>query len=105
MAQVLFVNFSYNPKNNKREPMPKFNTLSLPEEMLTNLEQLGYHDMTAIQEKSLPFTLEGKDIIAQAKTGSGKTAAFGIGLLLKINVSKFHPQALMGKTRKNLHPT
>ncbi len=75
--------------------MPKFNTLPLPEEMLTNLDQLGYHDMTVIQEKSLPFTLEGKDIIAQAKTGSGKTAAFGIGLLLKINVSKFHPQALI----------
>ena len=81
--------------NKKREPMPKFNTLPLPEEMLTNLDQLGYHDMTAIQEKSLPLSLEGKDIIAQAKTGSGKTAAFGIGLLLKINVSKFHPQALI----------
>jgi len=75
--------------------MPSFSTLPLPAEMLSNLDQLGYHDMTAIQEKSLPFTLEGKDIIAQAKTGSGKTAAFGIGLLLKIDVSKFHPQSLI----------
>ncbi len=75
--------------------MPSFNTLPLPPQMLTNLDQLGYHDMTAIQEKSLPIALEGKDLIAQAKTGSGKTAAFGIGLLLKIDVSKFHPQALI----------
>jgi ATP-independent RNA helicase DbpA len=75
--------------------MPSFTALPLPQEMLTNLSQLGYHDMTAIQEKALPFILEGKDIIAQAKTGSGKTAAFGIGLLLKIDVSKFHPQALL----------
>ena len=75
--------------------MPQFNTISLPTEMLENLEQLGYHDMTDIQEKSLPYILEGKDIIAQAKTGSGKTAAFGIGLLLKIDVSKFHPQSLI----------
>ncbi len=75
--------------------MPAFNTLTLPKEMLDNLDLLGYHDMTPIQEQSLPFILEGKDLIAQAKTGSGKTAAFGIGLLLKIDVSKFHPQALI----------
>ena len=75
--------------------MPPFTTLPLPPQMLSNLEQLGYHDMTPIQEKSLPFILDGKDLIAQAKTGSGKTAAFGIGLLLKIDVSKFHPQALI----------
>jgi len=75
--------------------MPSFDTLALPQEMLTNLEQLGYHDMTAIQEKALPYILEKSDLIAQAKTGSGKTAAFGIGLLLKIDVSKFHPQSLI----------
>ena len=75
--------------------MPAFKTLALPSEMLDNLELLSYHDMTAIQEKSLPVILEGHDLIAQAKTGSGKTAAFGIGLLLKIDVSKFHPSALI----------
>ncbi len=75
--------------------MPLFSTLPLPKEMLSNLDQLGYHDMTAIQEKALPFILDGKDIIAQAKTGSGKTAAFGMGLLLKIDILKFHPQALI----------
>ncbi len=75
--------------------MATFTTLSLPQKLLDNLNSLGYHDMTPIQEKSLPYILEGKDLIAQAKTGSGKTAAFGIGLLLKIDVSKFHPQALI----------
>jgi ATP-independent RNA helicase DbpA len=75
--------------------MPPFNTLPLPKEMLSNLAQLHYHDMTPIQEKALPIILQGDDLIAQAKTGSGKTAAFGIGLLLKIDISKFHPQALV----------
>jgi ATP-independent RNA helicase DbpA len=75
--------------------MPPFNTLPLPQEMLENLKQLHYHDMTAIQEKALPFILNGDDLIAQAKTGSGKTAAFGIGALLKLDISKFHPQTLI----------
>lgn len=72
-----------------------FSQLPLTQEMLANLEQLGYLSMTAIQEASIPVMLEQKDLIAQAKTGSGKTAAFGIGLLNKINPSYFAIQALV----------
>ena len=63
----------------------KFSSLKISKQQISNLESLGYHKMTAIQSQSLPHTLEGKDLIAQAKTGSGKTAAFGIGLLERIN--------------------
>ena len=62
-----------------------FNTLPLSAAMLANLDSLGYAQMTPIQAQSLPVILKGMDLIAQAKTGSGKTAAFGIGLLNPIN--------------------
>ncbi len=72
-----------------------FSTLPLSPEMLSNLASLDYQTMTPIQAASLPSLLQGKDLIAQAKTGSGKTATFGIGLLNKLNVSKFKIQALI----------
>ncbi|WEK33276.1 MAG: ATP-dependent RNA helicase DbpA [Candidatus Pseudomonas phytovorans] len=63
--------------------------------MLANLDALGYASMTPIQAQSLPVILKGMDLIAQAKTGSGKTAAFGIGLLNPINPRYFGCQALV----------
>ncbi|MFV3317998.1 ATP-dependent RNA helicase DbpA [Pseudomonas putida] len=63
--------------------------------MLANLDALGYASMTPIQAQSLPVILKGQDLIAQAKTGSGKTAAFGIGLLNPINPRFFGCQALV----------
>ena len=63
--------------------------------MLANLISLGYTDMTPIQAKSLPSILKNQDVIAQAKTGSGKTAAYGIGLLSKLNIKNYHVQALV----------
>jgi len=63
--------------------------------MLKNLHSLGYEQMTEIQEMSLPHTLSNKDLIAKAKTGSGKTAAFGISLLTKLNVKRFRIQGLI----------
>ncbi|SUB82468.1 ATP-independent RNA helicase dbpA [Pragia fontium] len=72
-----------------------FSDLSLPEEQVTNLNELGYAQMTPIQAASLPAILQGKDVVAQAKTGSGKTAAFGIGLLNAIQVGEFRTQALV----------
>ncbi|MBL0721093.1 MAG: ATP-dependent RNA helicase DbpA [Sulfurovum sp.] len=76
--------------------MKKFNTISLlSSEILKNLEQLEYINMTAIQEITIPILLDGKDIIAQAKTGSGKTASFGIPIIENINTKNRNPQALI----------
>lgn len=72
-----------------------FSTLPLSDEMLANLESLGYHEMTPVQAQSLPLILQGRDLIAKAKTGSGKTAAFGIALLTQLDVKKFNTQALV----------
>lgn len=72
-----------------------FSTLPLAPAMLENLASLGYHTMTPIQAQSLPVILAGRDIIAKAKTGSGKTAAFAIGLLNKLDVKQFATQALV----------
>jgi ATP-independent RNA helicase DbpA len=72
-----------------------FASLKLPKAQLNTLQTLGYKAMTPIQAQSLPHVLDGKDIIAKAKTGSGKTAAFGIGLLNNINPRFFGVQALV----------
>ena len=72
-----------------------FASLPLSAAMLANLDALGYASMTPIQAQSLPVILKGQDLIAQAKTGSGKTAAFGIGLLNPINPRYFGCQALV----------
>ena len=72
-----------------------FSTLSLPPATLANLQQLGYDTMTPIQAASLPVALQGKDLIAQAQTGSGKTAAFALALLAKLNPRWFAVQSLV----------
>ncbi|MEO5933080.1 MAG: ATP-dependent RNA helicase DbpA, partial [Duganella sp.] len=72
-----------------------FASLPLTTEFLANLDSLGYKEMTTIQAQSLPSVLAGRDLIAQAKTGSGKTAAFGIGILAKLNPAWFAVQALV----------
>ena len=65
-----------------------FKTLGLRAELLETLDSLGYTEMTSIQQQALPIVLEGKDVIGQGKTGSGKTAAFSLGLLSNLNVQR-----------------
>lgn len=74
---------------------PSFNELPLAPAMLANLQQLEYLTMTPIQAASLPITLAGHDLIAQAKTGSGKTAAFALPLLTNLNPRRFAVQAMV----------
>ncbi|MDQ7049521.1 MAG: ATP-dependent RNA helicase DbpA [Enterobacterales bacterium] len=73
----------------------QFSSLTLDKALISNLSSLGYHQMTPIQQQSLPLILNGQDVIAQAKTGSGKTAAFGLGLLQNLQVKKFRVQTLV----------
>jgi ATP-independent RNA helicase DbpA len=72
-----------------------FAQLPLSPAMLANLQQLGYLTMTPIQAASLPITLAGNDLLAQAKTGSGKTAAFALSLLTRLNPKHFGVQAMV----------
>ncbi|MCK0106379.1 ATP-dependent RNA helicase DbpA [Marinobacter sp. S0848L] len=75
--------------------MSSFKELGLSSTMLANLEQLGFAQPTGIQVKALPPALAGKDVIAMAQTGSGKTAAFGIPLIEKLQPKRFKVQALV----------
>jgi ATP-dependent RNA helicase DbpA len=72
-----------------------FSSLPLAPAMQANLQQLGYLSMTPIQAASLPHALAGHDLIAQAKTGSGKTAAFTLPVLAKLDSTRFDVQALV----------
>ena len=72
-----------------------FSSLKLHPDLLKNLGSLGYESMTPIQALSLPAILDGKDVIGQGKTGSGKTAAFGLGLLHKLNVKSYKVQSMV----------
>jgi ATP-independent RNA helicase DbpA len=82
-------------ENTPTAPGTSFSQLPLSPAMLVNLQHLGYVQMTPIQAASLPLSLAGHDLIAQAKTGSGKTAAFGLPLLTKLNPRNFAVQALV----------
>jgi len=72
-----------------------FECLNLREGLFKNLASLGYDTMTPIQAQSLPVMLNNQDVIAQAKTGSGKTAAFGLALLNRLNIENYAVQALI----------
>ena len=67
----------------------------LPAALQQTLQLLNYTSFTPIQRHALPPLLEGKDVRAQAKTGSGKTAAFGLALLTRLNLEKIALQGLV----------
>ena len=77
------------------EPGPAFSTLPLAEAWLANLAQLEYREMTPIQALSLPTMLAGADVLGQAGTGTGKTAAFGLALLARVTPRCGRPGALV----------
>ncbi|SMF83057.1 ATP-dependent RNA helicase DbpA [Pseudobacteriovorax antillogorgiicola] len=72
-----------------------FSSLDLASDFLDNLKSLGYHTMTPIQSQALPLALAGQDLLAKGKTGSGKTAAFGICLARKLRPSVSRPQSIV----------
>jgi len=75
--------------------MTEFSQLGLNESLKTALSEIDYVQMTPVQAASLPPILAGRDVIAQAKTGSGKTAAFALGLLSALDASVVQLQGLV----------
>ena len=74
---------------------PAFASLPLTPALLQGVDALGYTAMTPVQAQALPPILDGRDVIAQAPTGSGKTAAFGLGLLHRLDPASGTTQALV----------
>lgn len=73
----------------------RFEELNLREEIYNAVKDMGFEEMTAIQSEAIPHILDGKDIIGQAQTGTGKTAAFGIPIVQKTDMSTRNLQSLI----------
>lgn len=73
----------------------QFSTANLSEELLKAIQAVRYEEMTEIQEKAIPFVLEGRDVIGRSGTGTGKTAAFGIPAVEKIEGNPKKPQVII----------
>jgi len=82
-------------ENNRRKQFLKFNELDLLPELLSAVKNMGFEETTPIQEQTIPLALEGHDVIGQAQTGTGKTAAFGLPMLQKIDVNNRTVQGLV----------
>jgi ATP-dependent RNA helicase DeaD len=80
----------------------KFNELGLSPELLTAITKHGYEDATPIQELTIPLTLQGRDVIGQAQTGTGKTAAFGLPIIEHADTSKSEVQFLIVSPTREL---
>ena len=72
-----------------------FQQFNLPETLLGAVRQAGYESPTPIQAATIPYVLAGRDVIAQAQTGTGKTAAFALPLLARIDIGNPRPQVLV----------
>jgi ATP-dependent RNA helicase DeaD len=72
-----------------------FDALGLPENLVSAVKALGFESSTAIQAQTIPPLLAGKDVLGEAQTGTGKTAAFGLPALAKIDVTLRKPQLMV----------
>ncbi len=77
------------------ETTTDFAALGLPGPLLAALADVGYESPSPIQAQAIPPLLHGRDLIGQAQTGTGKTAAFALPLLARIDASASHPQLLV----------
>ena len=73
----------------------RFDDLGLMPQILRGIEEMGFEEATPIQAQAIPVVMEGRDVIGQAQTGTGKTAAFGIPMLQRIDTSIKKTQALI----------
>ena len=77
------------------EKMPNFGELGLSMQVLRVLDEVGYETPSPIQAMTIPIMLEGRDVLGQAQTGTGKTAAFAMPLLSRINIKQVEPSVLV----------
>ena len=76
-------------------PIPSFSDLNLPAPILKALKEVGYETPSPIQAATIPLLMEGRDVLGQAQTGTGKTAAFALPVLSRIDTKQAAPQALV----------
>jgi len=81
--------------SNDVSTLPSFRDLALIEPLLKALEDVGYETPSPIQAQVIPHMLQGKDVLGQAQTGTGKTAAFALPILSRIDLRKKDPQVLV----------
>src|SRR5690606_16947564 len=74
---------------------PSFGDLGLPQPLLTALSEVGYETPSPIQAATIPALLSGRDVLGTAQTGTGKTAAFALPILSRLDLSLTRPQALV----------
>ena len=82
-------------KEQQGEMRMRYEDAQIDERILRAVKELGYEQMTPIQEQAIPLFMTGQDMIGQAQTGTGKTAAFGIPILQKIDVNNRNLQAVI----------
>ena len=76
-------------------PIPSFSDLDISAPVLKALKEVGYETPSPIQAATIPLLLEGRDVLGQAQTGTGKTAAFALPILSRIDIKQATPQALV----------
>jgi len=80
--------------------MKTFEELNLNDQLLKAIKRLGFTEPTEIQEKSIPYVLEGKDVVGESSTGSGKTLAFGCGIIGKVEAGHGTQALVLTPTRE-----
>lgn len=81
--------------NNSESNTPRFDQLGLPEAIVDAVKKIGYETPSPIQSQCIPLLLEGHDLLGQAQTGTGKTAAFALPLLARVDMKQRDPQLLV----------
>jgi ATP-dependent RNA helicase CsdA (EC 5.99.1.-) len=81
--------------SNDVSTLPSFSDLALIEPVLRALKDVGYETPSPIQAQTIPLLLQGKDVLGQAQTGTGKTAAFALPILSRIDLKQKDPQVLV----------
>ena len=94
MSRISLQQGRYGGKDERYKDYMKFENLNISSEILRGLEEMGFSEATPIQEQSIPEVLQGKDLIGQAQTGTGKTCAYGIPAVQMTDPHATAPQVL-----------